>query len=169
VRPAQLCRLIVIVLALANLGRLHQTAAPWREAGQLAHEIQRAVGDVRRQSSPGDLLLLDVAANYRGCPVWIWASPFALRPPFYRRDVARKLIVLETPEVYYHPERWSEQAPWPQIRAAAGAAWVVNGHAPRSVRVIAISSEKVRAAMDEADPELGDRGSFERLVQSLTR
>jgi hypothetical protein len=157
----------LIALTLASGWHLRAVGRLWRESGELSRQVSASIKVVADQASPGDLLLLDVPELYEGRWMWSWASPFALRPPFQERDLARDFIVLERASVYFYPEKWAEHPSLPRVRKYVGRAWIVSALPHQDVQVTLVPPERVASVLAQPGLDLGAGGSFEHLIAAL--
>lgn len=96
--------LCATALVLASMLALERWVASWRSSADISARISQ---DVQRELSAapaGSLLIVGapvVGAN-RSIHIWLWmwASPFALQPPFMPAGLAERVSLVEPPDVY---------------------------------------------------------------------
>jgi hypothetical protein len=98
-RPRRVVRRLGVVLAGAVLVayalQLRQEVRLW---GVRSEVSRRAVADVEREAmsaSPGTLIIVDVPPRS-----WAFALPHAVRPPFIREELARRVSVISNSSIY---------------------------------------------------------------------
>lgn len=149
------------LIALCGL-ELGASTASWRDAQARSGEILRAVSDVGRVASPGQVVLLDVPDRHRGRWLWANATPFALRPPFQSTDLAASLIVLQPAVVHY------SVIDWPDARITSGlepvGGWLITSRTDGPVETTQVSAAALGQALRTAG-QPSDEEWFTRVVQ----
>jgi hypothetical protein len=159
---------VMAILVVACGWQLRIAEGPWRGAARLSKEVSVSIEQVADKASPGDLLLLSVPERNEAAFIWSWASPFALRPPFQRRDLTQDFVVLEREPVYFFPGKWSEHPSFARMREHVGAAWIVSAMPWEKVKINSVAPARVASVLAQPDLNLGAPGSFERLIAGLT-
>lgn len=153
--------LLVVSLVAGTLPGLRT----WRASQDHSRRISEAIGVVAQQAAPGDVLVLDVAELHDDRWLWAWANPFALRPPFRRRDLTTRLVVLPAPGVHRDPEAWPSPRTAARLDTTRGAGWVISSDREHTVHVERFTPESMRRALDLAP--LYEPDAFDRLLREL--
>jgi hypothetical protein len=163
-QPRRFAAAAAVVIGL-GAGQLAVVLPRYQGALERSREISATVNRAAAQAAPGDVLVLDVPRRHESMWVWAWATPFAIRPPFARQDLTRRLIVIEHPSVYRRPESWPRQGTRSRLREADGDGWLVTTVAG-DVTFRQLSDDE----MDQvrAEPALASPSGFEHLIDELT-
>lgn len=160
-----------LVVAAALSHRLAQTSRPWHEAAQLSGAISAELRRLEPELKPGGALFLDVPEMRREVFVWVWAMPFAVRPPFMSKRWDESLTVLESREQYVDWDRWHNQPAIAALARIQGPAWVVQASATQAPRSIAVPPARIRPSMERfAAMPLKESASesWRKLMNELT-
>jgi hypothetical protein len=153
-------------LVVASTLTLEQPVSEWRWSAALSATISQDI--VRELSSTPSGSLLIISPPVAGASkelhtwVWMWASPFALHPPFMPAGLVERVIVIEPPDVYCCP-----RDQWLGRTRRALAAWLSRSDQPP---VIMLRWDVVSGALSRKS-ELDDeqfRGQVAALAEAET-
>jgi hypothetical protein len=170
-----------ILLVLCGC-RLIEPVRAWHTANDLSRAITR---DVERQATlapVGALMVIAAPATFSGpvLPqgravgrplVWSYSVPFALKPPFTRTDLTRRVFVLVPPDVYCCPQdQWTGA-----IRKAVREWSIQNAAAPvfllrwDSAATLQVTSDSTQPNLRQAVIRLGQSSDTEAEFAEITR
>lgn len=173
-RPAPLMRRLGVVCAAALLmvysAQLWQDVQLWSVRASVS---RRAVDDVEREAlaaPPGSLIIVDAPQRS-----WNFALPYALRPPFTREDVTRRVRVISHSSLHCCPAHL-----WEPYTRDAMRAWSAD---PTKPPVVALRWDPTTGALyrldDRQDPLLrtvvallrdtGDVAGFDARLLDVSR
>lgn len=145
-RPRVVYGIAAVAMAWFCAQRLALTMKPWRDAALVSGEIARELARVERDVKPGSALFLDVPEMIDGAPVWTWAVPFALRPPFAPRRLDDGVVVLESRGLYVDWDRWHQQPAVSALPSVGVPSWIVQKRDGKPARRIAVDPARIPAA-----------------------
>jgi hypothetical protein len=141
------------VLVLTATLSLEQPVAEWKASANISARIR---DDIQREMSAaptGSLLIINPpvtgASKEIHTWVWMWASPFALQPPFMPHGLAERVVLIEPPDVYC-----CTRDQWFNRTRQALAAWL--GHSDRPPAIM-LRWDVVSGALD-GKSDLEDSG-----------
>ncbi len=136
----------VVALAIFFAQRLSVTMTPWHTAAVVSGEIARELRALEPALRAGGALFVDVPEVHEGAYVWVWAVPFALRPPFSANRIDDRVVVLEDHGHYFDNARWHEQPAIAAMQGVEQESWILQFFVGRPPRRIRVSPDRVRVA-----------------------
>jgi hypothetical protein len=93
-----------VIVVLAYLIPLSRAVREWNTMAAVSHRAVRDVERTSRRVPQGTLVLV-------GAPIrsWEWALPFAVRPPFTRTDLTRRVFVISPRPLSCCTGQWFEE------------------------------------------------------------
>lgn len=97
-------------LVLLYVVRLELALTSWQAGGALSATMLRDLQREAARAPAGTLFLLGAPESRRDAfattPVWSWALPFALQPPFSREDLTRRAVFVGPKSLYARERQW---------------------------------------------------------------
>jgi uncharacterized membrane protein len=132
------------LFALVSSGlKTRQEGIEWMRTGKISARISAALASAQTERPAGTAILLNVPANNRGMHLWSWATPFALKPPFFASEIT---AVYETPPLYVAPHNWAQQKDWAAL-AGAEQVWFLRLDEKSQMQRRELDRDRVRAAL----------------------
>jgi hypothetical protein len=128
-----------VALILASLLALQRPLSAWNAATEMSRRIVRDVEQEATSAPSGSLLILDIpeasiaAGGWRDrIPLWEYALPFAVRPPFTQTDLTERVRIL-WPISIDCCRVGGDKAPWYRHMRASIDMWAKEPESPPAI------------------------------------